>query len=167
MPADVTRIRIQGSFAGNGSNFIVRISGTLRVNETIGTSLSPSAFDGTYLVTGGSTVEITSSSGVNWTFTQVIADTIPANPTGLYVITGTGDTVFTIPANVTKIRIQGSFAGNGSNLIVRIGGTLRVNEIIGTSRSPSAFDGTYLVTGGSIVEITSSSGVAWTFTEVQ
>ena len=166
IPADVTRIRIQGAYAGDSSSFIVWVGDSLPVNKTIGTSQSPSTFDGTYLATGGDTVEIKNSNGVNWTITQVVADAIPANPTGLYVKTGSGDTVFTIPANVTKIRIQGSYAGNSSSFIVWIGDSLPVNKTIGTSHSPVAFDGTYAVAGGSTVEIKNSSGVVWTFTEV-
>ena len=166
IPANVTRLRIQGSYAGVNSNFIVWVGDSLPVNTTIGTTQSPPAFDGTYLVTGGSTVEIKNSSGVNWTITQAVADTIPTNPTGLYVKTGTGDTVFTIPANVTKIRIQGSYAGVNSNFIVWVGDSLPVNTTIGTTQSPPAFDGTYLVIGGSTVEIRNSSGVDWTFTQV-
>lgn len=166
IPAYVTRVRIQGSYAGNSSNFIVKVSGSSLVNELIGTSWASTSFDGTYLVTGGSTVEIANSTGVNWTITQVIADNTSANPSGLYSNTGIGDTVFTIPANVTKIRIQGTYAGNSSNFIVRIAGSSLVNELIGTSWSSTSFEGTYLVTGGSTVEIINSSGVAWTFTEV-
>jgi hypothetical protein len=166
IPADVTRIRIQGNYEGYVSNFFVKVADTSLVIATIGTSKSPTFFDGTYLVTGGSTVEISNSNGVNWTITQVIADTIPANPSGLYVKTGTGDTVFTIPTAVTRIRIQGTFAGYVSNFFVKVAGSSLVIETIGTSKSPAFFDGTYLVTGGSTVEITNSSGVAWTFTEV-
>lgn len=87
-------------------------------------------------------------------------------PAGGFTNSGTGDTVFTIPANVSRIRIQGTFAGSSSNFVVKVAGSLIVNETIGSSKSPSAFDGTYLVTGGSTVQITDSSGVAWTFTEV-
>lgn len=85
---------------------------------------------------------------------------------GLYSKTGIGDAVFTIPANVTRIRIQGSYTGDVSNFVVSVAGSLLVNETIGTSRSPSFFEGTYLVAGGSAVEITKSNGVAWTFTGV-
>ncbi|MEO7160638.1 MAG: hypothetical protein ABJA84_03445 [Polaromonas sp.] len=88
---------------------------------------------------------------------------------GLFTKSGTGDTVFEIPARVTRIRIQGSVtvAGKDSNFIVHIAGKSVVNEIIGASRSPVTFDGTYLLNGGGTVEISSSSGVSWTFTEVQ
>jgi len=166
LPENVTRIRIQGSYAGESSFFVVRVAGSLLVNELIGTTWPSSTFDGTYLVTGGRNLEITNSNGVNWIITQVIADASPANPTGLYAKTGTGDTVFAIPASVTKIRIQGIYLGNSSFFIVRVAGSLIVNELIGTSWPSTAFEGIYSVAGGSIVEIQKSSGVAWTFTEV-
>jgi len=166
IPASVTRIRIQGSYADNSSFFVVKVAGSLLVNELIGTDWSSTTFDGTYLVTGGGTVEITKSSGVDWTITQVVASSVPANPSGLYANAGAGDTVFEIPASVTKIRIQGSYAGNSSFFVVRVDGTLLVNELIGTDWPSTTFDGTYSVIGGSTVEITKSSYVAWTFTEV-
>jgi hypothetical protein len=166
IPARVTRIRIQGTFTGVSSNFFVDIAGKSVVIETIGTSQNPVAFDATYLLTGGGTVEITSSSGVAWTFTEVAADNSPA-PAGLFTKSGSGDTVFDIPARVTRIRIQGTYSGTSSHFYVDIAGKSVVIESIGTSHSPVALDGTYLLTGGGIVEITSSSGVSWTFTEVQ
>jgi hypothetical protein len=166
IPARVTRIRIQGTFTGVSSNFFVDIAGKSVVIETIGTSQNPVAFDATYLLTGGGTVEITSSSGVAWTFTEVAADNSPA-PAGLFTKSGSGDTVFDIPARVTRIRIQGTFTGASSNFFVDIAGKSVVIETIGTSQNPVALDGTYLLTGGGTAEITSSSGVSWTFTEVQ
>jgi hypothetical protein len=110
-------------------------------------------------------VEITKSSGVHWTITQVITDTSPANPTGLYAKSGTGDTVFALPAGLSKIRIQATYPGDSSNFIVWVAGSSLVNTIIGKSKLPANFDGTYIVAGGSIVEITKSSGVVWSFTE--
>ncbi len=62
------------------------------------------------------------------------------------------------------MKIIGTFTGGGSNFIVRIGGRLVVNEIIGT-RSPSTrHEGTYVTSGG-VVEITNSSGVQWEFSQ--
>jgi hypothetical protein len=166
IPTRVTRIRIQGTYSGTSSHFYVDIAGKSVVIDSIGTSHNPVTFDGTYLLTGGGTVEITSSSGVSWTFTEVAADNSPA-PAGLFTKSGSGDTVFDIPTRVTRIRIQGTYSGTSSHFYVDIAGKSVVIESIGTSHSPVALDGTYLLTGGGIVEITSSSGVSWTFTGVQ
>ena len=87
--------------------------------------------------------------------------------TDLFTKSGSGDAVFDIPARVTRIRVQGTFNGATSNFIVKVAGSNIVNVIIGTSRDPVALDGTYALVGGGTVEITSSSGVLWTFTEVQ
>lgn len=74
--------------------------------------------------------------------------------------------MFEIPAHVTKIRIQGNYSGTISNFFVDIAGKSVVITSLGTSSNATTFDGTYLLTGGGTVEITSSAGVAWTFTEV-
>ena len=167
LPANVTRIRIQGTYTANSSNFIVKIAGSNIVNEILGNAQNAVAFDGVYLLAGGGTVEITKSSGVSWTFTEVKADS-SLIPAGLFTKVGTGDTVFDIPARVTRIRIQGTYTANSSNFIVKIAGKSGlVNEILGTSQNRTVFEGTYVIAGGGTVEITRSSGVSWRFTEVQ
>lgn len=70
MPRNVRRVRIQGRYTGFAQNFIVYIAGDLTVNELLGTGFDKTTFDGTYTTTGGVT-EIRSSSGVQWTFTEV------------------------------------------------------------------------------------------------
>ena len=50
-----------------------------------------------------------------------------------------------------------------SNWIVKIGGKLIVNELIGTGWGQTHIEGTYTTTGG-VVEITNSTGVAGSFT---
>lgn len=85
-------------------------------------------------------------------------------PAVAWSATGTGDNVFTIPSWVTRVRITGEYTRNSSNFIVRIGGRLTVNELLGTGWSMTHFAGTYQITPG-LVEIVSSSGVAWTFVE--
>jgi hypothetical protein len=166
IPARVTRIRIQGTFTGTSSTFFVDIAGKNVVAAAIGTSQNPVAFDGTYILAGGGKVEITRSSGVSWTFTEVAADSTPA-PAGIFTKSGSVDTVFDIPARVTRIRIQGTFSGASSTFIVDIAGKNLVAAAIGTSQNPVAFDGNYVLAGGGTVEITRSSGVSWTFTELQ
>lgn len=98
---------------------------------------------------------------------QINVSGIGVNNTPLFTRSGTGDTVFTIPSTVTQIHIHAEYRGSSQNFIVRIASRLVVNEIIGTFGGRSTtFDGTYLTSGG-VTEITNSSGVSWTFTEVR
>jgi hypothetical protein len=96
-------------------------------------------------------------------------NTVPINARGvapLFTRSGTGNTVFDMPTTVSRIHIVGTYNGNSSNFIVRIGGRLVVNELLGTGWSQTRYDGVHLTSGG-VVEITNSSGVAWTFEEVR
>jgi hypothetical protein len=82
--------------------------------------------------------------------------------------TGSGNSVFDMPTYVSRVRITGTYTGYGSNFIVRIAGRTVVNEILGQTSigiGPQ-YDGTHLTNGGT-VEITNSSGVAWSFTQVR
>ena len=81
--------------------------------------------------------------------------------------TGTGDNVFDLPTRQLKLRIQATYAGNSSTFIVNVNGRLLLAEAIGTGHISTVFDGTYLIPNGGTVEITNSSGVAWSFAEVQ
>jgi hypothetical protein len=78
---------------------------------------------------------------------------------------GTGNTVFDMPT-VSRVRIIAVYEANSSNFIVRIGGRLVVNELLGRGWGMTRYDGTHLTSGG-IVEITNSSGVQWSFAQVQ
>ena len=76
VPTYVTRMRIDATYGGSCQNFIVRISTqpTSLVNVIIGTCSvadTRSPFTGTYAINNGGVVTITSSTGVNWTFTQL------------------------------------------------------------------------------------------------
>jgi len=79
---------------------------------------------------------------------------------------GQGDMVFDMPTYVSRVRIIGTYTGYSSNFIVYVGGHLLVNELLGTGWGTTRYDGTLLTTGG-VVEITYSSGVSWSFTEVR
>lgn len=98
-------------------------------------------------------------SGINWWGYGV--DTSP-----LWTMSGTGDTVFDMPTKVRRVKIVGDYTSYSSNFIVKIAGSLVVNELIGTGWGTTHFEGTYLTSGGT-VQITNSSGVRWTFTEVR
>jgi hypothetical protein len=84
----------------------------------------------------------------------------------LFTKSGTGDTVFDLPASVARVTITADFPHNSSNFIVYIGGRLIVNELVGYAWNAPHFEGTYLVSGGT-VEIKNSSAVDWSFAEVR
>jgi hypothetical protein len=77
---------------------------------------------------------------------------------------GSGNTVFDMPTYISRVRIVGTYNQHSSNFIVRIGGRLVVNELLGTSWQQPRYEGVHLTTGGT-VEITNSSGVQWSFVE--
>ena len=87
-------------------------------------------------------------------------------PVAAFTKSGTGNTVFTLPTNITKVSIVGTYTQSSSNFIVTIGGKLVVNDLVGTSWGLTVDSGTYATTGGQ-VQITSSTGVTWAFTEVR
>ena len=86
-------------------------------------------------------------------------------PSALWTQSGTGNTVFTMPSYFARVRIIGIYNQYSSNFIIRIGGRLVVNELLGTGWSTTTYDGVHLTNGGGVVEITNSSGVAWSLTE--
>lgn len=92
--------------------------------------------------------------------------TLPPRP--LFTASGSGDTVFDMPTTVARVKITGDYSRFVQNFVVKIGGRLVVNEILGTSSIAvgTHFEGTYTTTGGT-TEITNSTGVSWTFTEVR
>ena len=79
---------------------------------------------------------------------------------------GSGNTVFDMPTHVRRVRITGRYDSSGSNFIIRIGGRLVVNEILGRSWESTTYNGLHLTSGG-IVEITNSRDVQWTFAQEQ
>jgi hypothetical protein len=148
-------------------------SATVRISDGANTGRSTTTSgSGDYSLTGlaasGFTVVASATNyvavgkGVTLTSSQTVD--FQLTPTPLFTRTGTGDTVFDMPTTVSRIRITGTYRSNSSNFIVRIGGRLVVNELLGTFWGPTVFDGTYVTSGG-VVEITNSSGVAWTFVE--
>jgi len=90
------------------------------------------------------------------------------NPTAAaWTMNGQGNMVFDMPTSVARVRITGTFSGGSSNFIIKIGGRLIVNELLGTGFGRTAYDGTHLTGGGGVTEITNSAAVAWTFAEVR
>lgn len=83
-----------------------------------------------------------------------------------WTLSGTGNTVFDMPSYVSRVRITGRYDSNSSNFIVRVGGRLVVNELLGRAWNATTYNGLHLVSGG-VTEITNSRDVAWTFTQEQ
>jgi len=131
---------------GNGRQDV-----TVRFNPT-----ESRAYNGTLTVNGNQT------SGTN---------TLSITARGLrdlYTRSGTGNTVFDMPTDVTRVRITGELTGGCQNFIMWIGGRLIVNEILGNCSVASGrnYSGDHLVTGG-VTEIRNSNGVLWTITELR
>jgi hypothetical protein len=115
--------------------------------------------------TGNVTVNGNHTGGTN---------TLPFSATGVFPPrpdfsrSGVGDTVFDMPLDVARIRVVGTYNGSSQNFIMRIGGRLIVNEIIGTCcGNVPRYEGTLLTGGGGAVEIRSSSGVSWSIQEIR
>ncbi|HWI16642.1 MAG TPA: carboxypeptidase regulatory-like domain-containing protein [Vicinamibacterales bacterium] len=121
-------------------------------------------------VTSGSATMTVTASGFNNSTEGVTVQTIDTRIdrrlAPLWVRSGTGNTVFDMPSYVSRVRIQGTWAQRDtSNFIVYVSGRLVVNEILRTSIT---YDGTHIVPSGNrVVEITSSSAISWTFTQIQ
>ncbi len=164
LPGTVSVVRIQGQFSGTTSNFIVQVGDDLVVNTIVGTSATPQAHDGTYAVAPGATVTITNSNGVSWSLNATTAQSPPT--IGVFSKSGVGDQVMDLPSRNARYRVQASFSGASSNFIVIVAGSLAINSIIGTSLTPSNFDGTYTFASDSRVEIQNAPGVTWSFIEV-
>ena len=82
-------------------------------------------------------------------------------------IDGTGNSVFDKPSEVKHIRVEGFFPSVISNFMVHCGGELVINEIIGTSKPIQRYSGVHVMENCGTIEITNSSGVEWSFTEVR
>lgn len=130
--------------------------------------------DGYYELTGlaAGTITITASADrYNSRSQSVTASTsqrVDLELTPFFRRTGSGAQVFDMPTGVSRVRIVGSYPGFCENFVVRIGGRLVVNEILGTCSVAVGprIDGTYATTGG-VVEVTRSSGVSWEIEQIQ
>ena len=80
---------------------------------------------------------------------------------------GTGNTVFDKPRSARRVRVVGEYAGRSQNFIVHCGGRGLVNVILGTSSFADGrrYNGVHNMGHCGEVEIVSSSGVKWSFTE--
>jgi hypothetical protein len=160
-PLNVSGIQMTASIAeGFRSNYPTpvaiapgtSIAGTIRFTPTHGRSYS-----------GTLTVQADHTGGTNTLAVTAVGE----RPRWSH--TGVGNSVFDMPTSVRRVRIVGIYTGRAENFIVRVGGHLAVNEIIGTDTSFTSgtrYQGDHLVTGG-VTEITGSTGVQWSFEELR
>jgi hypothetical protein len=87
-------------------------------------------------------------------------------PAAIWSQGGMGDNVFDMPTYIRRVRVIADYGDYSQNFIVRIGGSLVVNELMGRGWNQTHFEGTYQTTGGTVA-ITGSSGVRWSFQEVR
>ena len=82
---------------------------------------------------------------------------------------GTGNTVFDAPSYVNRVTIHGEYDGYATNFMVDCDGRIVVDELLGTGFGPTTYDGTHSISSCSRkeFEITNSSGVSWSITEVR
>lgn len=140
-----------GQYAGRST--VTDSSGTYRFDSLTAANANLGAIATGYAETGKG-VFINGTNTLSFTLVTVAP----------WTNSGSGNTVFDMPTYITRVRIQGRYTGSSSNFIVKIAARLIVNELLGTFWGPTTYDGTVLTTGG-VVEITNSSGVAWTMTE--
>lgn len=162
LPSSVSIVRIEGTSTGVAQNFAVRANGSLIVNEIVGSSRTPANHAGTYSVPAGAVLDIFNATNVNWTISE--ASSTPAPPTGTFSRQGDGASVFDLPQRTARYSVRASYSGVAQNFAVRVGGSLVVNAIVGSSNTPPAFDGIYSFGGGQ-VEVLAGPGVLWSFTE--
>lgn len=170
-PPPVTRVTLVGVVTDANTG---RPLGSATVAVTSTTNTSTTDGNGFFSIPGvaaGSvtmTVTAASYNRATETFTLPASDTrrdIRIVP--FWKANGVGNTVFDMPTSVTRVRIVGTYSASGSNFIVRVGGRLVVNEIIGTARTGGPrYEGIHAVVGGA-VEITNSRDVIWSFEQVQ
>jgi hypothetical protein len=165
---------LSGRVTGSGGTGINGATVTVTDGPNAGRSATADG-NGNYTITGlqpaGFTARATArfynerSKPVTMTSNQTLDFSLPAIP--LWSVAGTGDTVFDMPRTVERVKITGTYTkSSSSNFVVWIDHDLIVNELVGSHWGQVTFSGTYAVSGGQ-VEIESSSGVKWTFTEVR
>lgn len=111
-------------------------------------------------------------------FKLVVLSGGDSRPSGVWTRSGSGASVISAPASVVLVRITARFNGRIENFIVKCGtqgdSGLIVNEILGTSRGQTRYDGLHPARGqygsrrgqpcgGFVIE--RSGGVSWTFTQ--
>lgn len=140
------------------------LSGTVQPGSRVDVTIE---FTPTAVTTYSGNITVTAPDTTSGTNSIAFSGAGTLDGIAVFSKSGTGDTVFDIPSYVTRVRITGRYTANSSNFILRISGRLIVNELLGTAWGQTLYDGTLLTGGGTVVEITNSSGVQWTLTEVR
>ncbi|NML42518.1 hypothetical protein HHL11_02075 [Ramlibacter sp. G-1-2-2] len=160
---NITRLRIRGTTTGASAEFAVWIGDRLVVGETVGSHNVPAGFDGVFVVKPGETVKITQAAKVAWSLDEVAPEPTPSTA-GIFGRSDTDADVFRLPAKPMRLRVQALYPGARQRFAVWADGTrLLVNESLGTSQNPPAYEGTIQVKGGEVIEVRSASGVTWSF----
>jgi hypothetical protein len=84
LPTSVVRLHIVGTYTACCSNFVVwdgpntvncdstfNVNCRLLVNDLVGSAYGRTVSDGTYITTGGNSLQIVDSAGVSWSVTEV------------------------------------------------------------------------------------------------
>jgi len=123
--------------------------------------------DGNGVVTAQHSGASTVTTACQGVFARVLL-TLTLIPDTPFFQSGSGDSVFTLPSYVSRVKITGDYGGYCQNFIVHIAGTGLVNVILGNCNigQGSHFEGTYATAGG-LVEIVNSNTVKWTFKEIR
>jgi hypothetical protein len=133
--------------------------GTSQISVIRFTPTAAQTYGGTLTVNGNQT------SGTN-TIAISGAGIFPPRPT--FSRSGVGDTVFDMPIDVARIQVVATYNGSSQNFVLRVGGRLLVNEIIGTCcGNTPRYEGTLLTGGGGVTEVRISSGVSWSIQEIR
>lgn len=167
----------------NSGNAALTVTG-LTASGGIGSSLAASWTEGT-IAPGASqmvTIRFSPTSATSYSGTLTVAgdhtsgtNTISISGTGslnglpIFTRSATGDNVLTgMPSYVTRVRVIGTYTARSSNFIMRVNNRLIVNELIGTTWGTTRYEGVLnLPAGAGDIEVTNSSGVAWSITEVR
>lgn len=169
-PAPVVTVSVAGVVSDANATPTRAVGGaTVRIGTRTTTTDGNGFYSFGGVTPGGVSIVVTAPNYNNATdnFTLAAVDTrrdIRIVPH--WTLSGTGNTVFDMPTYVSRVRVTGRYTSNSSNFIIRVAGRLLVNELLGTDWQTTTYDGTHLTSGGT-VEIVSSSGVVWTFTQVQ
>lgn len=157
LPNDANTITIEAQ-ASSSSNFAVKAGADLLVNVIIGPGNTPTDFSGTYFVGPAARIEIVLGTGVAWSISATQPDT-PGG--GKLNKSGVGDAVFVLPARSARYTVSGRMPQGTENFVVKVGGRLVVNEIVGTE----GYTTTFSAAPQEQVQVTNSPGVTWHFTE--
>jgi hypothetical protein len=164
-------VRASGSTSGLSNATVMILDGPSAGQRTTTTSSGSYEFTG---LTSGNTNVSAKRSGYLEKRSGVYIDGV--NTLGFVLDrsapwsrSGTGNNVFDAPSYVNRVRIQGEYNDRSTNFMVDCDGRIVVNELLGSYWGSTTYDGTHSISSCSRkeFEITNSSGVSWSITEVR